>query len=85
VSRSKSSRAAAQRQRILAALRIAPRTSHDLRCEGIYQPGARIKELRDAGHNIATERVKLWDRDGYEHPRAALYSLIAEAGGGRHG
>lgn len=82
MSRNKSSRTAAQRQRILAALRIAPRTSHDLRCEGIYQPGARIKELRDAGHNIATERVELWDRDGYMHPRAALYSLLE---GGSHG
>lgn len=36
----------AQRERILDALRLRPHTSHELRCLGIYQAPARIKELR---------------------------------------
>lgn len=37
--------------------------------------GARVRELRLAGYEITTSFVSLVDRDGYSHPRAALYSL----------
>lgn len=69
----------AQRERIIAALRECPRTSYDLRRMGIYQAPARIKELRDRyGFDISTERVTLYDRDGFPHLNAARYSLVAE-------
>lgn len=76
---SRSTSAEAQRDRIIQALRIGPQTSYDLRRLGCYQAPARIKELRDRfGYCILTKRVTLWDRDGYAHPRAALYVLESE-------
>lgn len=70
----------AQRDRILLALRLRPHTSYELRCLGIYQAPARIKELRDkCGHVITTDPVTLIDHDGYSHARCALYSLIENA------
>ncbi|RZL45919.1 MAG: hypothetical protein EOP74_00180 [Variovorax sp.] len=78
----KSTHSQAQRDRIVAALRVRPQTSYDLRRLGCYQAPARVKELRDRfGFVIETVRITLVDRDGYLHPRAALYSLIAEPGG----
>jgi hypothetical protein len=78
----KSTHSEAQRQRIIAALRVGPKTSYDLRRIGCYQAPARIKELRDRfGYRINTALVTLIDRDGYLHPRAALYTLIAEPQG----
>jgi len=75
----KSTHSEAQRQRIVAALCSGPKTSYDLRRLGCYQSAARIKELRDKfGYVIRTDRVTLIDRDGYLHPRAALYTLISE-------
>lgn len=74
----------AQRQRIVEALRRHPQTSYDLRRLGCYQCAARIKELRDRfGYGIETHRVTLVDRDGYSHPRAALYCLVSEPVEGR--
>lgn len=77
-SSAKSTTSEAQRQRVLEALRLRPHTTHDLRCLGIYQAPARVIELRRRGYNIATERVTLYDRDGYPHFRAARYHLEAE-------
>jgi hypothetical protein len=78
----KSTASEAQRERILHALRQGPKTSYDLRRLGCYQAPARIKELRDKfGYVITTERVTLYDRDGYMHPRAARYALISEPEG----
>jgi hypothetical protein len=71
----KSSVTEAQHDRILDALGSGPKTSHELRCIGIYQVSTRILELRDMGFEIYTARVTLHDRDGYPHPRCALYSL----------
>lgn len=69
--------AAAQRERLLAALRTAPvttlqaRSSTHLDC---MHPGARIMELRKLGHRIQT----IWTTDftpaGKPH-RVALYVL----------
>lgn len=74
----KSTASEAQRQRILNALRTGPKTSYDLRRLGCYQAPARIIELRRMGFDIETELVDLYDRDGYLHPRCALYHLINE-------
>ena len=71
----KSSVTEAQHDRILDALWNGPKTSHELRCIGIYQVSTRILELREKGFAIRTARVTLHDRDGYPHPRCALYSL----------
>lgn len=77
----KSTHSQAQRDRIIAALRIRPQTSYDLRRLGCYQSAARVKELRDRfGYRIDTQFVTLIDRDGYLHPRAALYVLHEEKG-----
>lgn len=81
--RSRSSATEAQEARILAALRIRPRTTDDFRREiGIFQISARVHSLRAKGWDIRTDRVTLVDRDGFAHPRAGLYSLIAEPEGG---
>lgn len=78
-SRDRSTTTSAQLQRVIAALRTGPKTTHDLRCLGIYQCPARVKQLRDEfGFKIVTSRVTLVDRDGYSHPRAGLYELIAD-------
>jgi len=77
--KSRSTSVEAQRERIIAALRESPRTSCELRHMGIYQAPARCKELRDRfGFDIRTERVTLYDRDGYMHPNAARYHLDGE-------
>lgn len=64
-----------QHERILDELERGPKTSHDLRCAGIYQVATRILELREAGYSINTHRVNLVDRGGLWHPRCALYSF----------
>ncbi|WP_370878419.1 helix-turn-helix domain-containing protein [Variovorax paradoxus] len=72
----------AQRQRILAALRCRPQTTEDLRKIGIFQAATRVKELRDRfGYRIETALVTVIDREGFLHPRAALYSLRSEPEG----
>ena len=68
-----------QRRRIVVALRRRPQSTEDLRQHGIYQPPARIKELRDLfGYVITTDLVTLVDRAGFRHVRCALYSLVSE-------
>lgn len=69
----------AQRARIIAALRERPHTSYELRRLGAFQAPARILELRYLlGYDIRTERVTLYDGDGYMHPNAARYHLESE-------
>lgn len=74
----KSTATEAQHERILNALRLRPHTSYELRRLGSYQCPTRIKELREMGYEIATDRVTLIDDEGYAHANCALYSLIAE-------
>ena len=78
----KSTSGAAQRQRILEALRAGPKTSFDLRRLGVYQHSVRIFELRDAGFDIETARVTVVDHDGFEHRGCALYLLTGEPADG---
>lgn len=79
----KSTSGAAQRHRILEALRTGPKTSFELRRLGIYQHSVRVFELRRAGHSITTTRVTLFDHDGFEHRSCALYSLSEPQAEGR--
>lgn len=71
----KSTSGAAQRHRILEALRAGPKTSFELRRLGVYQHSVRVFELRRAGYAITTTRLTLFDHDGFEHRGCALYSL----------
>ena len=41
----------------------------------LMMPAARIKELRDAGHNIKTQRITKIDQHGRKHDGVALYYL----------
>lgn len=44
----------------------------------ILRPGARIAELRAAGHNIRTQLGELPDNQGRLHPLVATYYLSGE-------
>ncbi len=79
MSNDKSTASESQRQRILEALRLSPKTSYELRRLGCYQAPTRIIELRRMGYDILTEFVTLHDRDGYEHRGCARYHLRGEA------
>lgn len=69
---------AAQRLRILEALRRRPHTSYDLRQAGCYQCPTRVFELRRQGYEITTSRVTVTDSEGFRHLGIALYELVAE-------
>ncbi|CAM3794047.1 helix-turn-helix protein [Kerstersia gyiorum] len=71
----KSSASESQRQRIIKALLLRPHTSYELRKLGCYQCPTRISELRRLGFNISTERVSIWDDEGFPHDGIALYTL----------
>lgn len=72
---------AAQRKRLLEALRERPLTTIDCREElNIIAPAPRIHELRhNYGNEILTERVTVADRHGRLHRMIARYHLIKEA------
>ena len=74
----KSSAAAAQRERIVQALRGARLTTHDLRRMGIFQVSTRIHELRQRGYLISKTLVQIIDSDGWPHNRVARYCLESE-------
>ena len=68
-----------QNARILAHMKIAPITQLDaLKYAGCLRLGARIYNLRDAGHDIRTEMVAVQNSMG-ERKRVARYRLIREA------
>ncbi|NMV41838.1 helix-turn-helix domain-containing protein [Ralstonia insidiosa] len=70
--------AAAQRERILTALRDGPLTTLQARSElDTLHPAARVQELRAEGHSITT--VWAWDFSaaGFPH-RVARYVLTPE-------
>ncbi len=71
----------AQNSKLLHLLQLRPHHSEELRKLGLYHPPARVRDLRQAGYPIATNRINLIDRDGFQHHGVALYSLIAESGG----
>ena len=68
-----------QNARILAHMKVAPITSLEaLKYAGCLRLGARIYNLRDAGHDIRTEMVTVQNSRG-ERKRVARYRLIREA------
>jgi len=71
---SKTNMAAAQRQRILEHLKLAPMTTLQARSMGIMHPGMRVCELRKRGHQIITEWVFEYCPGGILH-RVGRYSL----------
>lgn len=68
-----------QLHRMARELRVGPKTTYEFRRLGCFQVAARVKELRDKyGYSIRTERVTLYDQDGYLHINAARYHLVSE-------
>lgn len=68
--------ATAQRKRLLAHLRHEAIDTITARSHlNIMMPAARVKELREAGHNIRTVQVDRYDDQGRKHRRVAVYSL----------
>jgi Helix-turn-helix domain len=71
--------AAAQRERLLAALRLFPISTFEAsRFLDVYHVAARIKELRDLGNEIQTHWVDAETEAGVLH-RIGLYALKREA------
>lgn len=71
--------AAAQRVRLLERLRLGPVSTFEAREElNIMAPAPRIKELRDQGHTILTDRQTLTDAHGFEHVGVARYYLTEQ-------
>jgi hypothetical protein len=81
--RSLSTSARDQKLRLLARLKLGPiDTFTAIRELNILRPGARISELRTAGHSIKTQLVTLTDDQGRSHEGIALYYLSAKPVGG---
>lgn len=69
----------AQRQTVLDALSVAPRTTIELREQfDIISPPARIFELKARGYNIVKESVTATTAQGRTHNKIARYFLISE-------
>jgi hypothetical protein len=70
----------AQARRALAALRLFPLTTFELmRGLDVYHAPARIRDLREDGHNIITLRKTVETEAGVKHT-VGLYVLVREAG-----
>lgn len=72
----------AQRARLLEYMNThgSVNTFEAIRLLNILRPGARISELRAAGHRIQTHLGTLEDDHGRLHPKVATYYLSAAAG-----
>ncbi|NHN76828.1 hypothetical protein HA520_05940 [Azotobacter chroococcum] len=75
-----STRLPSQRIRLLAYMRAhgSINTFEAIRDLNIVRLGARIAELRAAGHNIRTQLGELRDDQGRLHPKVATYYLSAD-------
>jgi hypothetical protein len=73
--------AQAQRKRLLDALIElgAVNTLYARDILNVMAPAPRIKELRELGHHIHTDRITIKDRNGFIHDNVARYVLIAIA------
>jgi hypothetical protein len=73
----------AQRKRLLEALQKlgAVTTVYARDRLNIMAPAPRIKELREQGHKIHTDRINIIDSNGCAHGNVARYVLIKLAGG----
>lgn len=74
---------ASQNKRVLQHLKEAgPLTPLEaLTRYGCFRLGARIKDLRDAGHSIKTTMIELPAKKGAKPKRVAEYSLVKLAKG----
>lgn len=71
-----------QRQIVLEALKAGPQTTEDLRQKLVYQPAARVFELKKQGWPITTTTLEhCYDEKGIKRPRMAEYRLQNEKGG----
>jgi hypothetical protein len=69
-----------QSRRALEGLKQFPLTTFELmRGLDVYHAPARIRDLREAGHNIITLRQTVTTEAGVKH-RVGLYVLVPEAG-----
>jgi len=74
--------AEAQRQRVLTLLMDHSRSTFELRdAYNVLMPAARVKELKELGHEIHRTLSTLPDSEGRLHPRIATYALIKLAEG----
>ncbi|MGT2430661.1 helix-turn-helix domain-containing protein [Cupriavidus basilensis] len=69
----------AQRQQILALLRIAGRHTFEFRAHGIAMPATRVFELKALGYGICSSRIVAADSDGFVHSNVAFYELVSGA------
>lgn len=70
----------AQRARLLARLQLGPVDTLTARSElNILMPAARIKELKDMGHDIRSHRITRADEQGHTHRGISLYYLSTAA------
>lgn len=68
----------AQRTRLLTRLQLGPIDTLTARRElNILMPAARIKELKNLGHEIRSHRITHIDEQGRPHHGIALYYLAA--------
>jgi hypothetical protein len=73
-------RGSAQLARLLERLHQGPVDTLTARRElNILMPAARIKELKDLGHDISKHTLTLTDDQGRSHRRMALYYLSTKA------
>ena len=80
-SRSSGNNAAAQRARVLEAMRSGPKSTIQLRRDwDVLAPAARVLELKRHGFEILTQWVHEATDCGKLH-RVALYVLMRETGG----
>lgn len=74
----------AQRARLLARLELGPVDTLTARAElNILMPAARIKELKDMGHNIRSHRISRTDEQGHTHRGISLYYLATKTPSGQ--
>ena len=70
----------AQRTRLLTRLQAGPADTITARSAlNIMMPAARVKELRDRGHDIRRHLITLTDEQGRPHHGIALYYLSTSA------
>jgi hypothetical protein len=75
----KSTATEVQLAKVLALLRQGPKTTIELRQNGIMMPAVRVFELkRDHKCDIFTELLALYDAEGIRHSKCARYHLIAD-------
>jgi len=62
----------------LKMLRVAKRSTYEMRAAGISHPAGRVRELRGRGYEIETHLVAAVDSDSFIHQRVAYYELVSE-------